>query len=363
MTANPIPPITCPSSLVASCAPLLGFVPSASMVVLIHGPRSGLPVVMRVDLPLPAEVEAWARTVAASVGNAGAIAVDLVAWVDVDDGALRSGLPSTSAADALVRTLEDLGVEVVDAVSTNGRRWWGHRCDEPDCCPDQGSRLDSGTMTAVQAEYVFAGCAPLGSRDQVAERISPDAARAAAAGVAMTQVQKPRRIERWRDAQIAWLSDLLLTEHRRAPQPRRALDARRAARLHLALADIRVRDTLVRRLALADRSCAQCGAEQVEVLCDALRSAPRGTAAPAATVLAIVAWIHGEGALATIALDRAHEEDPGYRLADLTSRLIARGTDPLVWRASMATLSEAECRGRRAGLRSVPDRPDARIEA
>jgi len=116
-----------------------------------------------------------------------------------------------------------------------------------------------------------------------------------------------------------------------------------------ALDDIRVRDVVLHRLVVRGHHCDRCWEGTIEVLCDALRAMPQGTSAPSATILALVSWMRGEGALATICIQRALEEDPDYRLGRLASGLIAQGTDPRVWRASLAGLSESECRnaGRR----------------
>ena len=81
-----------------------------------------------------------------------------------------------------------------------------------------------------------------------------------------------------------------------------------------------------------------------QLLCQAVRSAPCGWPAPAATVLALVAWMRGEGSLATLALERALDEDPEYRLAALAAEMMRRGTDPRDWRASLTHLPESECR-------------------
>ncbi len=80
-----------------------------------------------------------------------------------------------------------------------------------------------------------------------------------------------------------------------------------------------------------------------------MRSAPEGGCAPAATMLGLVAWTRGEGALATLCIQRAQAEDPDYRLAGLAAGLMGQGSDPRLWRASLAGLPESECRnpGRR----------------
>jgi hypothetical protein len=57
----------------------------------------------------------------------------------------------------------------------------------------------------------------------------------------------------------------------------------------------------------------------------------------------------GEGALATVALDRAEQDNPWYRLTGLTRQVIQRGIDPEQWRLGMSGLTEADCRA--AGVR------------
>jgi hypothetical protein len=59
-----------------------------------------------------------------------------------------------------------------------------------------------------------------------------------------------------------------------------------------------------------------------------VRSVPDEHAAPALTVLANLAWWHGDGALARTCLDRALEALPGYRLARLLERMLDLGVRP-----------------------------------
>ncbi|MGB7962734.1 MAG: DUF4192 domain-containing protein [Propionicimonas sp.] len=345
MTAIPNPPlISCPSSLVASCAPLLGFTPRDCVVVMIHEvPGRDWPVLVRLDRPEPGMTSA-AGALASSVHRTGGLAVDIVAWLDAPDGSVRDDLPMTNWLSELTGELDRLGVEVAECLSTNGRVWWSHACLDPLCCPEQATALDQEVMTSVQAEFVYAGYAPMASREAVAARLARDEPRASRVAASLSGRRRPSRVERWRDAEIEWLDDLLLPPDGRPPAKAAGLTAAAAARLHMALADIRVRDTVLRRVAIAERACPMCWAETIETLCDAVRCAPEGAGAPAATFLALIAWLDGEGALATIALDRAFEDDPSYSLADLAHRLIVGGTDPRTWQSSLAGLSEAACR-------------------
>jgi hypothetical protein len=46
------------------------------------------------------------------------------------------------------------------------------------------------------------------------------------------------------------------------------------------------------------------------------------------TVLASYAWFHGDGALASVALDRALAIDPAYRLALLLEQMVSLAIRP-----------------------------------
>lgn len=344
MTAVPFPPPgTCPTSLIASCAPLLGFTPQDCVVAFAHGvPGRTSPVIVRVDLPAPHATPAMARHTARSIAGTRAVAVDLVAWVTEDDERRRCELSSTPVLAALTDALALQRVDVGVTVSTNGDVWWSHQCSDPRCCPEQATPLDQRVADTVRAEYVFAGYAPLASRAQLARRVAEDPGRVMTVRRALARTSaKPTT--RWQLAQIEFLDGLLLAPER-CHGPHRPLSASKAARLLRAVAHVRVRDVTLRRLVVAEESCPACWEATIETLCAVLRGAPPGSVAPVATVLALVAWMRGDGALATLCLQRA-AEDPDYRLAQLAEALIARGTDPLTWRASVAQLSEAQCLG------------------
>lgn len=54
----------------------------------------------------------------------------------------------------------------------------------------------------------------------------------------------------------------------------------------------------------------------------------RGRQAPALTVLALLAWWGGDGVRASVLVERALDDDPGYRLADLVDRALGFGLPP-----------------------------------
>jgi hypothetical protein len=350
MTAHPLlPPITCPSSLVASCAPLLGFVPEESLVAFIHGvPGRVSPVILRVDLPSREHAAAAAAQTTLSIDGTGGIAIDWVAWVEDHDSTTRDDLSSAGFLRELQSALDLVGVEVGANLSTNGRMWWSHSCVDPGCCPTQGTPLDATTMNAIRAEFVYAGYAPLASRAELSARITRDVERALEVEQVLARRRPAKPTQRWRDSQITFLTGLLLPRNACAA-PALPMTPSRSARVLLALADIRVRDVVLHRLVVRGHHCDRCWEGTIEALCGALRAAPEGVSAPAATILGLVAWTRGAGALATVCVQRALAEDPDYRLARLASQLMAQGTDPRTWRESLADLPESDCRN--PGLR------------
>lgn len=107
------------------------------------------------------------------------------------------------------------------------------------------------------------------------------------------------------------------------------------------LRDVRVRDTVLwecARMAGDERMAA------LSVLMVGLRCAPTGAVAPVATCCALVAWLAGDGARASVAVERALADDPAYSLAQLLVQSLAAGMPPGAWQQATAGLSRIECR-------------------
>lgn len=223
-------------------------------------------VLVRLDLGDPAQAAARADQLAAGIAGTGGCAVDLVAWVDAPDDATRLDLPSEALLEELVTRLDQLGVEVPASLSTNGRVWWSHDC--PDLlCRGGSRRLDAAVLMRMRAEYVYAGYAPLATRDELAADLARDEERSGrvAADERLGSSRVPANLERWRETQIGFLAGLLV------PGPARRVSGAAAAgssgardgpplpgpdvvRALRALADVRVRDVVLRRLIVADQS-------------------------------------------------------------------------------------------------------------
>jgi hypothetical protein len=81
-------------------------------------------------------------------------------------------------------------------------------------------------------------------------------------------------------------------------------------------------------------------------------------AAPPATLLAFAAWRNGDGAVASIALDRALKADPTYPMARLLGDALDNGVPPGPWLDVSPPRRSAQSvrrhRGRQRRLRVVP---------
>ena len=137
MTATadaPLPRITCPSSLIASCPPLLGFYPERSLICLAHRPGASSPVVARIDVVEDDRAEACADDLAQRLARTGGSHVTVVLWLGVPDGADRRELPGVLLVECLERSLAALGLSIDLAVATNATVWWPLLCPTSSCC-------------------------------------------------------------------------------------------------------------------------------------------------------------------------------------------------------------------------------------
>ena len=108
------------------------------------------------------------------------------------------------------------------------------------------------------------------------------------------------------------------------------------------LDNIRMRDTLIWDIVTQARELDLdvLRSRLIEVAADAPRKAP------AYSILAAVCYMVGDGPLANEACKLALADDPDYRLASLIGQVMAQGTPPHTWMASVTSLSREECSGR-----------------
>ena len=332
-----------PDCLPAVVPHLLGFHPSRSLVLLGIDPGTRrVHVTLRFDLPDPVEdplrvAEAWASTFGALHQAGGVDTIVLLYPGPEDDPWARPwphDLPRGALVSALADELTDAGLRPWDAVCVVGGRLRSYWCESDSCCPPEGRPARWSESLAVEAELVGLGSAPLASREALESTLDPlplddtfvvgvaDALRRRRERVVGSDVDEMNRC-------LIWLA---------TGAPAGDIDA--VADLILVCSRIRTRDLLLRALTVdctdETRSAARTR------LVEAVRAVPDEYVAPVASVLAVCAWMRGEGAAARVAVERALAVDPAYSLAGLLSAALDAGTPPWTWRAMMADLTEGE---------------------
>ena len=307
MTTTTLPTLTARTAedVLAAVPLVLGFVPEESVVMLTSGATH--PFHARLDLPHTGKER---RAAAESlVGPAVRHRVGRVVFVlYAADAAL-----ARSCARVLVRTFQRHGVDVADVLRSDGSRWFLVSLDGRGPEPP-GTAYDlTGHLFTAQA--VAAGRVTLASRRDLAATVAADPHSEAAVGAVLSADGRPEPDD------VGWLPDLISSLVASGEVP----DAPTTARLLTALARPAGRDAAMGELT---RELAE---ERLSVFSALVRAAPTPLLAPAASVLAFLAWLSGDGALAWCALDRAAEGDPPCTLADAVAEALDLALPPDVW--------------------------------
>lgn len=294
---------------------LMGFRPRESVVLIGLAGESGRRVAMtaRADIPAPEHDRSLARMLARNLSTAhpeaALVLVVSEAANEAADG--RPRLPHDHLVSETCRALERSGVLIADTALVRNGRWWSY-----DCAPDAGTPLPGG-LSELEVASVATGTVVAGDREGLVARIAPPpghdarimAAACARVGAALSADvldtgAEPAAAESW----AAVMAGVARCRPGAAGGPFSDDDV---ARIVWGLRDGVVRD-LALELALGDEPAA---AEQLWTECT--RRAPAPLDAAPATLLAVCAWLRGDGAMANIALDRALTSAPGYGLAGL----------------------------------------------
>lgn len=314
-----------PADLLVALPYLLGFHPRDSLVLVGTG-SPGDPCVrftLRVDLPPPALSAGLARSLAGGViaRQCDELFIAVIGGAPPSTG---SEVSCPEVVDALAATCVSAGVRVRDVVwaaeLVEGAAW---RCygecgcagalPDPACSPLAAAAVAAGQVTyadRAELERVVAPGDPAMLRRRAAllnQRIDEAAQqgdRVAPSGMAAVEL-----VAHWVEVFDA---------------SRPTLDDEDVVRLCLALSDSLVRDVAF-GFALGSRPS---GAER---LWSALvTEAPDPESAEPAVLLAHSALTTGDGALASVALERAQRAWPGHRLSAMIQSALAAATDPEV---------------------------------
>jgi hypothetical protein len=312
MTADQTTPTTTltartPEDVLAVVPVVLGFEPTESLVMLTFG--CDPPFHARADLPArPEGVASMAGALVDPARRHRVPRVFLLVYSERDSFADR-------ALEQTARALRRAGVEVIDGLRTDGRRWWP--VPGRPGVPAAGVPYDlSAHPFAAQAVYDGRVVHP--SRERLAATVAADpelVGRLVPALAALTGDPPPALDEG------AWARDLVVRHVEAGTAP----DDAEAARLLRGMLDVRVRDAAWSPLRRPQAR------EHVELWADVVRRAPDPLVPAPAALLAFAAWQAGQGALAWCAVDRCLEVDPGYSLAGLVAELLTRAVPPDTW--------------------------------
>ena len=330
-----------PSELIAAVPHLLGFHPRESVVLLaLHGTRLGLS--LRADLVADDQACLLAEQLVRPIVRHRPTGIALV----VVGGKLGSAgePPHRAVVSAVTTALASNGLPVVHAAWTTetvrGAPW---RCyDDPACT----GRVVDPAISPLAAATVAAGAVTFSSREEMAAMLS---------GEDTAALQRRSELLGNADAEHPLSPQLVgqrlarLTElYRAAAAGNLELSDSTVADVASALCDHRVRDACL-------PWCTGPGAAAAESLWLALvRATPVPERAEPAALLALSAYLRGDGALAGVALDAALQACPQHSLSGLLRAALDGGISPaLVRRAA----EDAAAALGRPGYRSSKRRP------
>ena len=306
---------------------LFGFHPERSLVVAsLHGPRQRLGFSMRLDLPPPEHIDMVACQVA-----------DLLRRYDTRAALVVAYAGDDSVADPLVEACVDRltldGVEVVEALRCDGSRYWSYRCTDPVCCPPTGTPYDVSASQGL-AQAVLAGVEVLPDRAAVAARLAPvtgavrsrmELATSAAAADLQAEGRGLVGTERARRQAGVGAKRVKPVLARATADPGAPLSDADVALLSVWCSLIVVRDVAWAQLSRDNADAAFAVWAQV-----ARRVVPPFE--PAVLSLAgFAAWLKGDGASASCAVERVAAADPDYSMMLLLRETLARGIPPTDW--------------------------------
>ncbi|MGY1601518.1 DUF4192 domain-containing protein [Geodermatophilus sp. SYSU D00815] len=339
-----------PGEVAAGLPHLLGFRPAESVVVVALGGDSGgrVGLTVRMDLPPPRHAEAFAAALTRSIATDDPTAVLLAVVSEARDEPGGADLPHRPLVHALVVTLGAAGIPVRDALLVRGGRWWSYDCAHPCCRPGAGTPLPEG-VSPLAAASVATGQVVARSRDELGARLQTldgldrAAVREACAALVPTLRSRARDAGWTAVEDEAWRAVEAAVRRRRLGAPAPALPAQELAAVLWGLVRSPLRDRAL-GLALGDDAAA------AEVLwTECTRRAPLGLAAAPATLLAVCAWLRGDGAMAGIALEHALDADEDYRLAQLLRAALTECVRPDELRALVAATLDRPGDPARAG--------------
>lgn len=324
--------VASPAAVVASVPYLLGFHPTESLVVIALTARH-VTLTTRVDLT-GCDAEEIADAILPALARVDPDEAILVAFTNQDphlgEQTVRSVAP----------LLADLGIRVVRQLLVTGSRW--HRLDTTGGMggATDGDLADSAA-DLLRAQFVAAGFAPGSSRRDLAARLEPGHEAKAVKALLDDALGHTNRADLLGRFAASWPHILGIGDSATDLTPSVVADA------IAALTDRNLRDLVIAWLVpgtvnlesfpaaardalpapwLHSSSVTRADtARLLDRLLQLARLTPAEHAPEPLTVLAAYAWSIGDGATAQLALQRALDTDPRYRLAGLLAAIVRNG--------------------------------------
>ncbi|QVQ51903.1 DUF4192 domain-containing protein [Spiractinospora alimapuensis] len=329
--------LTNPTDLIASIPYLLGFHPHDSLVAVgLNGK----------------EVVFTGRGALATRDHGpGAVATDLLTAFRNSGctGAILVGFGTADRVTPCVDAARELftirSIQVREALRVTDGRYWSYVCDNPRCCPPEGTPFD-GATSSVPATLTVAGLVAQPDRSVLAASMAPVEGPPRVAMARATSAVENRLDQRWphrRRGDVAGetlVGDLaraepaftaegvelvrrVVAEAEKGAEPP-GVDV--MAELCVALCSVRVRDEAWARVVSHSLE------EQLALWLRVMRHAEPSYRAAPGSLAAFTAWRLGRGSLANLALDRVAEVAPEYSMARMLRGLLERGIPPSEWK-------------------------------
>ena len=324
MTSTDVPKLSVrsPADLIAAVPYLLGFHPADSVVVVAMRGKK-IVFAARGDLPDPA-ASPTANEAAAHLASV-LTRQHIGAATVIGYGAAARVTP---AVDAVAAALRATGVRVLDALRVTDGRYWSYTCDNPECCPPNGTPYDPAT-SRVAAAATYAGQVALPDRSALRRQLAPIGG--------LTRESMRQATDRAAHRLVALLdgapdADLLGGKALREAGEQAVDDAMHRHRERARLCDDEVAwlTVLLRHLPVRDHAWERIGDDDwhVALWTDVLRRAEPDLVAAPASLLSFAAWRSGQGGLANIAVERALAAEPHYSMALLMDEVLRNGVPP-----------------------------------
>lgn len=335
--------VSSPADVLAVIPYLLGFHPADSLVVLgLGGRRLQVRFTARLELPPPGSSNGCDSTDGEDGdGDEAAELADYVAEVvaaqQVEQAILVAYGPRERADRAIELTAARLGgraIGVREMLRAQDGRYWSYVCTNAACCPAEGTPYDVST-SAVAAAATVAGHVALPDRETLQRSIAPlgDITR-----VSMRQATERAedRLERWAASSPDTTTLQQHTVSEGSKRLRDALERFDSGEEGLSDDDTAWLSVLLRHLRVRDEAWLLIDEDNREIhlalWTHMVRRAEEPYVPAPACLLAFTAWQNGDGALASIAVQRAQAADPTYSMAKLMEDILANAVPPESWR-------------------------------